>query len=197
MKYFVATVLSFIIVFGAIRSFHIYQIAAPTPDQAVSKYWTRVTKDSPRKVETVTVISTQPTNESENAVTMLFRATEIEQDPNMYIVGYAVTKKSVLGWYVDSSQTFGKSPQPDDVLVNFDWFDEKPVIYGLVFLANAARVEAIFSDLGNGPTTVASEITSGGFVLFGSQYQELLEFKIIDSEGRVIKRFTKDELQNE
>jgi hypothetical protein len=197
MKYFVATVLCFIIVFGAIRSFHIYQIAASTPDQAVSKYWTRITKDSPRKVETVSVVSTQPISNNENAVTVLFHATEIDQDPNMYIVGYAVTKKSVLGWYVEGSQTFGKSPQPDDVLVNLDWFDEKPVIYGQVFLANAARVEAIFSDLGNGPTTVASDIPNGGFVLFGSQYQELLEFKIFDSKGGVIKQFTKDELQNE
>jgi len=48
-----------------------------------------------------------------------------------------------------------------------------------------------------GQKTVASEIPSGNFVLFDSQYQELLEFKILDSKGSVLKQFTKDELQNE
>src|SRR5215217_5519528 len=108
MKYFVATVLSFFIVLGAIRSFHIYQISAPTPNQAVSKYWTRITKDSPKKIETITIVSTKPTSESENTLTVLFRATE--QDPYMYIVGYAVTQKTIFGWFVESSQTSGRSP---------------------------------------------------------------------------------------
>jgi hypothetical protein len=195
MNYFKATVLSFIVVLGAIYSFHIYQISAPTPNQAVGKYWARVTKDSPRKLKTITVVSTKPTRESENVLTVLFRATE--PDPAIHIVGYAVTRKTIFGWYVESSQTYGKSPQPEDVLINLDWVDEKPVIYGQVYLANAARVEATFSDLGNGPTTVASEIPSGNFVLFGSQYQELLEFQILDSKGHVLKKFTKDELQSE
>ena len=60
MKYFAATVLSFIVVLGAIRSFHIHQISAPTPDRAVSKYIAHITKDSPMEGETITVVSVQP-----------------------------------------------------------------------------------------------------------------------------------------
>jgi hypothetical protein len=195
MKYFMATLLSFIVVLGAIRSFHIYQISAPTPNQAVSKYWARITKDSPGKMETITVVATKPTSESENVLIVLFHATQ--QDPNMYIVGYAVTKKTIFGWYVESSQSYGRSPRPDDVIVDLNQFAEKPVIYGQVFLANAVGVEAVFSDPGNGPITVASEIPGGNFILFGSQFQELLEFKILDSNGSILKQFTKDELQSQ
>jgi hypothetical protein len=195
MKYPVATVLSFIVVLGAINSFHIYQISAPTPNQALSTYWAYVTKDAPRKLETITVVSTNPTSESKNILTLLFRATE--QDPNLYIVGYAVTKKTIFGWYVDSSQTYGQSPRLEDVIVKLDVFNEKPVVYGQVFLTNAARVEAVFNDIDNRQITVASEIPSGNFALFGSQYQELLQLKILDSKGSILKQFMKEELQNE
>jgi hypothetical protein len=195
MKYLRATVLSFVVVLGAIRSFHIYQISAPTPDQAVSKYFAYVTKDSPMEGQTITVVSTKPTGESKNVLTVLFRARG--PDPDMSGVGYALTKKNIFGWYVERSQIYGKSPQPEDVIVQLDQFDQKPVIYGQVFLTNATHVEAIFSDSGEGQRTVASEIPDGNFALFGSQYQELLEFKILDSSGRVLKQFTKDELLNE
>ena len=195
MKYFVATVLSFIVVFGAIKYFNIYKISAPTPDQAVSKYYAHITKGSPREGETITVVSTKPTSKNENALTLLFRATG--QDQNMSIVGYALTRKTIFGWYVESSQSYGKSPRPEDVIVTLDQFAQKPVIYGQVFLSNAARVEAVLNDLDDSPITVTSEIPSGNFALFGSQYQELVEFKILDSDGRVLKQFTKDELLNQ
>jgi hypothetical protein len=194
MKYFRATVLSFIVVLGAIRSFSIYQISSPTPSQAVSEYFARVTKDSPRKVESITVVSATQSSEKENVLTVLFRVPE--QDPDMHIVGYAVTKKTLFGWYVETSQIYGKSLRPEDVIVDLTWFDDKPVIYGQVFLANATTVEAIFSDPSKGKITVTAEIPSGNFALFGSQYQELLEFKIFDSKGKVLKQFTKEELQN-
>jgi hypothetical protein len=195
MKRLAAIVLSLMVVFGAINSFRIYQDSSPTPYQAVSDYIARVTKNSPRKVESIAVISTTESSEKENVLTILFRATE--QDPNIHMVGYAITKKTIFGWYVESLQMTGKSPRPDDVLVNLDWFDDKQVIFGQVFLANAASVEAIFNDSIKGQIIVASEIPSGIFVLFGSQYEELLEFKILDSKGSVLKQFTKDELQNE
>jgi hypothetical protein len=62
-----------------------------------------------------------------------------------------------------------------------------------VFLDNAARVEAVFDD----QSTVTSEIPAGNFALFGSQYQEVLKFMVLDSSGRVLRKFTKDELLNE
>ena len=95
MKYFRATVLSLVVVLGAIYSFRIYQISAPTPDQAVSKYIAYITKGSPMEGETITVVSTQPSSERTNVLTVLFRATG--NDPNMYKVGYALTKKTLLG----------------------------------------------------------------------------------------------------
>jgi hypothetical protein len=192
-KYFVATVLSFVIVLGAIRSFHIYQIAASTPSQAVSKYISFITKNSPMEGEKITAVSTEPMSESQNALAVLFRATM--QDQNLSMVGYAVTKKSIWGWYVESSQTFGESAQLDNLIAKLDQYDERPVIYGQVFLTNAARVEASFSNLGE--STVDSDITDGCFVLIGSRHQDLMEFRILDPDGRVIKRLTKDELQNE
>jgi hypothetical protein len=191
MKYFRATVLSFVVVLGAIYSFRIYQISAPTPDQAVSKYIAHVTKGSPMEGETITVVSTQTTSEGKNILVVLFRATG--KDPNMAKVGYALTKKTLLGWYVEASQSYGKSPRPADVMVRLDQYELKPVIYGQVFLDKAARVEAVFDD----QSTVTSEIPGGNFALFGSQYQQVLEFKIVDSSGRVLKRFTKDELLSE
>jgi hypothetical protein len=191
MKYFVATVLSFIIVLGAIRSFYIYQIAAPTPDQAVSKYIAYITKGSPMEGETINVVSTQPKSERQNVLIVLFRATGT--DPNMSKVGYALTKKTLLGWYVEGSQSYGRSPRPEDVMVRLDQYDQKPVIYGQVFLDNATRIEAVFSD----QSTVTSDIPGGNFALFGSQYQEILEFRILDASGRVLKQLTEEELQNE
>jgi hypothetical protein len=141
--------------------------------------------------ETITVVSMQPTSEGKNVLTVLFRATG--KDPNMSKVGYALTKKTLFGWYVEGSQTYGKSPRPDDLIVSLDQYEQKPVIYGQVFLDNAARVEAVFDD----QSTVTSEIPGGSFALFGSQYQEVLEFKILDSSGRVLKQFTQDELLDE
>jgi hypothetical protein len=191
MKYFRATVLSFVIVLGAIYSFRIYQISAPTPDQAVSKYIAYITKGSPMEGETITVVATQPSSERTNVLTVLFRATG--NDPNMSKVGYALTKKTLLGWYVEASQSYGTSPRPEDVMVRLDQYELKPVIYGKVFLDKAARVQAVFDD----QSTVTVEIPSGNFALFGSQYQEVLEFKILDASGRVLKWFTNDELLNE
>jgi len=191
VKYFRATVLSFIVVLGAIYAFQIYQISAPTPSQAVSKYFAHVTKGSPMEGKPVTVVSTKQTNESKNMITVLLRVTG--PDPNMSGVGYALTKKTVFGWHVVGSQTYGTSPHPKDVIVTLDQFEQKPVIYGQVFLDNAARVEAVFDD----QSTVTSEIPGGNFALFGSQHQQVLEFRILDASGRVLKQFTQDELLNE
>ena len=78
-------------------------------------------------------------------------------------------------------------------MVRLDQYKLKPVIYGQVFLDKAARVQAVFDD----QSTVTSKIPGGNFALFGSEYQEVLEFKILDASGGVLKQFTKDELLNE
>lgn len=90
----------------------------------------------------------------------------------------------------------GKSPSPDDLLAKLDWSDGSPLIFGQVFLVNAASVEAIFSDPNKNQITVSAEIPNGNFVLFGSEYGKLLELNILDSEGNVLQQFTKDELQS-
>lgn len=191
MKRLNAIVLSFVVVLGAIRSFHILQISAPTPDQAVSKYYAYITKGSPMEGETITVVSTEAASEAGNSLIALLRVTG--SDPNMSTVGYALTRKTIFGWYVEGSQVYGQSPRPEDVMVELDQFDQRPVIYGQVFLSNAARIEVGFDD----QTTITSEIPDGNFALFGSPYQEFVEIKILDSNGRVLKQLTQDELLNQ
>jgi hypothetical protein len=90
----------------------------------------------------------------------------------------------------------GRSPLPDDIMASLDWSDGAPVIYGQVFLARAASVAATFSDPNKGNVTISAEIPEGNFVLFGSQYGELITFKILDANGNVLKEFTREELQN-
>lgn len=194
MKRFALTILGFVIVFGVISLFRIYQDSSPTPDEAVNNYIARVTKNAPSNVEDIAVVSTVPTNAQGDELTILFRATE--QDSQTHIAGYAIVRKSLFGWYVKKLQMVGKSPLPNDLMVNLDRSNGNQVIYGQVFLVNATSVEAIFSDPAKDRIIVSSEIPSGNFVLFGSQYSELLEFRILDSNGNVLKQSTKDELQN-
>lgn len=194
MKYFLATVLSFIIVFGAIQAFHTYQIAAPTPDQAVNKYYAKITWDSPMEGTTIRVLSLVYIGPGQVFLAAL-RANS--QDRDMSHVGFALLKKTIFGWSVEDAQLYGKSPRPRDALVRLDQLDHKPVVYGQVFLAAAARVEVAFSDADKGLLTVASEIPGGNFALLGSEDQELLELRVLDSAGKVLKQFTKDELLSE
>jgi len=194
MKRFALTILGFVIVFGVISFFRIYQDSSPTPAEAVSNYIARVTRNAPRKVETIAIVSTIPSKAQHNELTILFSAKE--QYPQIHIAGYAIVKKSLFGWYVEKLQMAGRSPLPDDVMVNLDLFDSSQVIFGQVFLANATSVEAIFNDPNKGQVTVGAKIPVGNFVLFGSQGSELVEFKILDSNGNVLRQFTKDELQN-
>lgn len=194
MKRFALTVLGFVIVFGLISFFRIYQDSSPTPDEAVNNYIARVTKNAPRKVESITVVSAVPTDIQGNEPIILFRA--IEQDSQTHNAGYAITKKNLFGWYVEKLQMVSRSPLPDDIMVNLDGSDGRQVIYGEVFLVNAASVEAIFSDPAKGQIIVSSEIPNGIFVLYGAHHGELIVFKMLDSNGNVLKQFTKDELQN-
>jgi hypothetical protein len=194
MKRFVFLLLGLVVIFGAIILYRLYQDSFPNPDNAVSEYISRITKNSRGEIENIAVVSTTPRDGNESELVLLFRASGKGVD--IHIAGYAIVKKSLFGWYVEKLQMFSKSPLPDDMMVNLDWSDGSQVIYGQVFLANASSVEAIFSDPNKGQVTVSAKIPVGNFVLFGSQYGELVEFKILDSNGNVLKQLTKDELQN-
>lgn len=100
----------------------------------------------------------------------------------------------MFGWYIVKLQMTGKSPLPNDVMANLDLSEGAPVIYGRVFLDNAASVEAVFSDSNQGNATPSAKIPEGNFVLFGPQYSELTLFKIFDVDGNVLKQFMRDEL---
>jgi len=192
MKRLALTILGLVIVFKAIGLYRHYQESSPTPNEAVSDHIARVTSNSPSKIESIDIVSMTQASGKDSELLMLFRATERGRDSPIHMVGYATVRQSLFGWYVNNLQMFGESSLPDDILVKLDWFDESQVIYGQVFLADAASVEAIFNDI-----TIAEEIPVGNFALFGSQYSQLSNFKILDANGNVLRQFTEDDLQNE
>jgi hypothetical protein len=196
MKRLAFAVLGLVVAFGSIRFYHIYQYSSLTPDEAVSNYILRVAiaSDSPQKVESIKVVSALASDRGVHQQTLLFQARE--RDSRIHIAGYAIVRKSLFGWYAEKLQMVGRSPLPEDVMASLDWSDGAPVIFGQVFLARAASVEAVFSDPHKGNVTTSAEIPEGNFVLFGSQYSELMMFKILDANGNVLKQFTGDELQN-
>jgi len=196
MKRLAFAVLGLLVAFGSIRFYHIYQYSSPTPDEAVSNYIFRVAtaSASPQKVESIKVVSAIAPDRRMSQQTLLFQARE--QGSQIHIAGYAIVRKSLFGWYVEKLQMTGRSPLPDDIMASLDSSDGAPVIFGQVFLARAASVEAIFSDPNKGNVTINAEIPEGNFVLFGSRYSELSTFKILDASGDVLKQFTEDELQN-
>jgi hypothetical protein len=194
MKRLALIILGLVIIFGAINLYRLYQDSSPTPNDAVSDYAIRITSNTPQKIKSVTVVSSMKSDSKGIEQTLLFRANE--QGSQIHIAGYAIVRKNLFGWYVVKLQMTGKSPLPNDVMASLDWSDGAPVIYGQVFLANAAKVEAVFSDPNKGNVAISAEIPAGVFVLFGPQYNELTQFKILDVNGNVIKQFTRDELQN-
>ena len=195
MKRFVLFLFGLVVIFGVIVLYRQYQDSFPTPNAAVSGHISRIIKNTPGEAENITVVSTTPHDGNNNELVLLFRASGKGTD--IHVAGYAIVKKSLFGWYVEKSQMVGKSPLPDDIMVKLDSSEGGQAIYGQVFLADAASVEAVFSDPIKDQITVSTEIPSGNFVLFGSQHGELLEFKILDSKGNILKQFTMDELQNE
>jgi len=192
MKRLALIVLELVVIFGGIRFYQLYRYSSPTQDGVVSDYIHRVTKNTPQKLESITVVSSTQSGERGNEKILLFRA--YDEGFPVHIAGYAIVSQSLFGWYVEQLQMTGKSPLPEDVLASLDWSERGPVIYGQVFLPNAAKVEAIFTDPTHGQVMMDAEIPFGNFALFGSQYAELLEFKILDVNGNVLKQFTKDEL---
>jgi len=194
MKRLALMVLELVVIFGAIRFYQLYRYLSPTQNEAVIAYINRVSKDTPQKIKAIAVISSTQSDKRGNEQLALFRAED--EGLQVHIAGYAILSQSLFGWHVEQLQMTGKSPLPEDVMAGLDWSERGPVIYGQVFLPNAAKVEAIFTDPGQGQIMMDAEIPFGNFALFGSQYGELLEFKILDVDGNVLKQFTNDELRN-
>lgn len=196
MKRLAFAILGLVVAFGSIRFYHIYQYSSPTPDEAVGNYILRVAiaSDSPQKVGSIKVVSAMASDRRVSQQTLLFRARE--QGSQIHIAGYAIVRQSPFGWYVEKLQMVGRLPLPDDIMASLDRSDGIPVIFGQVFLARAASVEAIFNDPNKANVTISAEIPEGNFVLFGSRYSELITFKILDGNGNVLKQFTEEELQN-
>jgi hypothetical protein len=191
MKRLALIVLEVVIILGAIRSYRLYLDSFPSPTDAVHDYITRVTvkNNSPQKLESLNVVSIMPSNREGKEQLLLFQA--YDRGLQTHIAGYASIKKSLFGWYVDKFQMTGQSPLPTDVMADIGGSDSIPVIYGQVFVADAAGVEAVFS---NG--TISTDLPQGSFAVFGAPYGEFILLKILDVDGNVLKQLTRDELQN-
>ncbi|HLO18301.1 MAG TPA: hypothetical protein VK206_25945 [Anaerolineales bacterium] len=191
MKRLASLVLGVVIIFGAIRAYVLFRDSFPTPMDAVNDHITRITvkSHSPQKIESLNVVSSTATNRERNEQLLLFQAND--QGLQTHIAGYATIKKSLFGWYVDNFQMTGKSPLPSDVMVGQGWSGRGPIIYGQVFLANAASIEAVFSD-----GTISADLPQGSFAVLGTPYSEFTMLKILDVDGNVLKQLTNEELQN-
>jgi hypothetical protein len=172
--------------------YRLYQDSSPTPPEAVNDYITRITSESPQKIESLNIVSSTQSSQQGNEQLILFQADD--RGLQTHIVGYATIKKSIFGWYVDDFQMTGRSPLPTDVLAGFDWSESRPIVYGQVFLADAASVKAVFSDPNQGDLTIATDIFRGNFAVFGTPYSELTMLKILDGNGMVLKKLTRDDL---
>jgi hypothetical protein len=192
MKRLASIVLGVVIILGAIRAYRLYQDSSPTPLDAVNDYITRITSNSPQKIESLSVISSTPDSREDNEQILLFQAND--SGLQTHIAGYATIKKGLFGWYVDNFQMTGKSPLPSDAMIGLDRSDRGPIVYGQVFVADATSIEAVFSDPNQGDVTISADLPQGSFAVFGTPYSELTELKILDGNGSVLKQLTGDEL---
>ena len=192
MKRLASIILAFAITFGSINLYRLYQYSSPTPPEALNNYITRITSESPQKIEALDIVSSTPSSQQTTEQLLLFQAND--RGLQTHIAGYATLKKSPFGWYVDNFQMTGRSPLPDDVMAGLDWSENIPIVYGQVLLADAARVEAVFSDPNQGHMIISADIPKGNFAVFGTPYSELTVLKILDGNGDVLKQLTADEL---
>jgi len=191
MKRLASIILGVVIILGTIRSYILYRDSLPTPADAVNDFITCITikSHSPQKIESLNIVSSMPTSGEGNEQLLLFQAND--RGPQTHIAGYATIKRSLFGWSVDKFQMTGKSPLRSDAIVAQDRLERGQIIYGQVFLAKAASVEAVFSD-----GTISANLPQGSFAVFSAPYSEFTMLKILDVNGNVLKELTKDELQN-
>jgi hypothetical protein len=198
MKRLASIVLGVVIILGAIRAYVLHRDSFPTPTDAVNDFITRITikSHSPQKIVSLNIVSSTPFGREGNEQLLLFQAND--RGLQTHIAGYATLKKSLFGWSVDNFQMVGRSPLPDDVMAGLDWSDSGniPIVYGQVFLVDAASVEAVFTDPNQEDVTISADIPKGNFAVFGTPNSELTMLKILDGNGNVLKKRTRDELQN-
>jgi hypothetical protein len=191
MKRLASLVLGVIIILGTIQAYVLYRDSSPSPTDAVKDFITRITIEShsPQKIESLNVVSSTPSSRDSSEQLLLFQANDRGlQTP---ITGYATVKKSLFGWRVDNFQMTGKSPLPSDAMVGLDRAESGPIVYGQVFLANTASIEAVFNDV-----TISADIAQGSFAIHGTPYSsEFTMLKILDVNGNVLKQLTNEELQ--
>ena len=196
MKRLVSIVLGVVMILGAIQSYVLYRDSSPTPLDAVNDFIARITikSHSPQKIESLDVVSSTPTGRDSNEQLLLFQA--YDRGLQTPIAGYATIRRNLFGWSIDHFQMTGKSQLPSDALVGLDRSEGGPIVYGQVFLANAASLEAVFNDPNQGAVTISTDLLQGSFAVFGAPYSELTELKILDGSGNVLKRLTGAELPN-
>ena len=192
MKRLASVILGIVILLGIIRSYVRYRDSFPTPTEAVNDHITRITikSHSPQKIESLDIVSSTPSNREANEQLLLFQA--YDRGLQAHIAGYAIVRKSLFGWYVDQFQMTGKSPLPQDVMAGFGG----PIVFGQVFLTDAARIEAVFSDPNQGDVTIGADLPKGSFAVFGTPHSEFSMLKILDDHGNVMRQLTNEELQN-
>ena len=192
MKRLTSIVLGVVIILGAMRAYRLYQDSSPTPLDAVNDYITRITSNSPQKIESLSVVSSTPASREGNEQILLFQAND--RGLQTHIAGYTTIKKGPFGWYVDNFQMTGKSPLPSDAMIGLDRSDDGPIVYGQVLVDDATSIEAVFSDPNQGNVTISADLAQGSFVIFGTPYSELTELKILDGNGGVLQQLMGDEL---
>ena len=192
MKRLASVILGIVILLGVIRSYVLYRDSFPTPTEAVNDYITRITvkSHSPQKIESLDIVSSTPSNREANEQLLLFQA--YDRGLQAHVAGYATLQKSLFGWHVDQFQMTGRSPLPQDVMAGFGG----PTVFGQVILPDAARIEAVFRDPNQGDVTIGADLSKGSFAVFGTPLSEFTMLKILDDHDHVMKRLTRDELQN-
>ncbi len=195
MKRLLFTILAVVLTLGLVASCQLYRDSAPTPDGVVKRYISRITENTPHKVESIEVVSSNTYQDGHQGGLLLFRATEAET--GIHMTGYAILQPTVYGWHVQKLQMTGKSPLPQDILAELDWSEGKPVLFGEVLLADASSIEAVFDDPNAGRVVIQEETLVGNFMLPGPRYGQLLEVRLLDSKGNTLRRLTARELSGD
>jgi hypothetical protein len=199
MKRIAWIILGAAIFLGALRSYSYYQNSSPTPYDAVKDYLTRIMirSNSSQKIESLNVVSTTASHRKESEQLLLFQVQTQKPDLQTHWAGYATIQKNLSGWQVDQFQMVGNSsPEPTDIMAGFGWSDGIPIVYGQVFVMDAASVEVVFSDPQQGNVISRAGIAHGSFAVFGTPNSEVTILKILDVNGNILKQLTYDELQD-
>ncbi len=186
MKRLLFTILAVELAFGLVAYYQVYRASATTPDGAVQQYIDCITQDAPQKIESISVVSNGAAQNSNQDRLLLFRA--MEAGTGVHVAGYAILQQTIFGWHVQKLQMTGKLPLPQDILAQLDWSDGRPVFFGEVLLLGTTSVEAVFDDPNRGRVVLRVETPARNFMLLGPRHGELLEVRLLNSAGKVLRR---------